>query len=232
MASGGGDAMMPDVLLVEDNDDLREEVAAFLRFRQFAVRDFRQLSEARASIAAKTPQVAIIDVFLPDGSGLSLLDTLREHAPSCLKMILSARSDINLKLEAYRHGADNYLLKPIDMRELVALLDASFRRVPAQDLAAWVLNADSLTISGPDGGERTITLQEASLLKALARGKDKFASRKDLIGAIGYDPGSYDEQRLEALVSRLRKKLVPLGGNPIKAAHGRGYVFTERLMLR
>ncbi len=224
--------MMPDVLLVEDNEDLREEVAAYLRYRQFEVRDFGQLAEARASVAAKTPQVAIIDVFLPDGSGLSLLETLKLQAPSCLKMILSARSDINLKLEAYRQGADNYLLKPLDMRELVALLDASFRRVPAQDLSAWVLNSDSLTISGPAGEERKLTLQEASLLKTLARGKDKFASRKELIAGLGYDLGSYDEQRLEALVSRLRKKLTPLGGNPLKAAHGRGYVFTERLMLR
>jgi len=224
--------MAPDILLVEDNEDLREEVAAFLRYRHYEVRDFGQVADAREAVDAKTPNAAIIDVFLPDGSGLSLLETLRDKAPTCVKMILSARSDINLKLEAYKQGADNYLLKPIDMRELVALLDASFKRVPAHELSAWMLNSDSLTISGPNGDEKTLTLQEACLLKALARGKDRFATRKDLIASLGHDYLSYDEQRLEALVSRLRKKLIPLGGNPLKAAHGRGYVFTERLMLR
>jgi DNA-binding response OmpR family regulator len=222
----------PDILLVEDNEDLREEVAAFLRFRDFEVRDFGQIGEARESLDRKTPNAAIIDVFLPDGSGLSLLEPLRAKAPSCVKMILSARSDISLKLEAYSQGADNYLLKPIDVRELAALLDASFRRVPAQELAAWMLNSESLTITGPRGDERSLTLQEAALLKTLAKGKDRFATRKDLILGLGYDFMCYDEQRLEALVSRLRKKLSPLGGNPLKAAHGRGYVFTEKLMLR
>lgn len=224
--------MAPDILLVEDNQDLREEVAAFLRYKKFEVREFGQIADARDALDRKTPHAAIIDVFLPDGSGLSLLEDLRDKAPSCLKMILSARSDINIKLEAYKQGADNYLLKPIDMRELVALLDASLKRVPAEDLAAWVLNSESLTITGPQGDERSLTLQEASVLKTLARGKDKFSSRRDLIAGLGHDFMSYDEQRLEALFSRLRKKLAPIGGNPLKAAHGRGYVFTEKLMLR
>ena len=223
----------PDVLLVEDDKDLREEVATFLRFRQFAVRECGHLSEAHDAVRRQAPQAAIIDVMLPDGSGIALLDTLRTHAPGCAAVMLSARGEIDVKLDAYNAGADNYLVKPIDLRELAALVSAAVRRQPAESpTSSWYLETGTLQATSPSGDSVTLTLQESSLMSTLALSKGHFASRRDLIEALGHDYFRYDEQRLEALVSRLRKKLAPIGGNPLKAAHGKGYVFTHRLEVR
>jgi DNA-binding response OmpR family regulator len=76
-----------------------------------------------------------------------------------------------------------------------------------------------------------LSLQEITILKVLAVAPDRFATRRSLVEALGHNYLAYDEQRLEAMISRLRKKIVPLGDNPIKAAHGRGYVFTQTLNI-
>jgi DNA-binding response OmpR family regulator len=77
----------------------------------------------------------------------------------------------------------------------------------------------------------TLKAKEITVLKVLAVAPDRFATRRSLVEALGYNYLSYDEQRLEAMISRLRKKIAPLGENPIKAAHGRGYVFTQTLKM-
>lgn len=222
---------MPDILLIEDDPDLREDVTAFLRHSGFAVRDCPTLDEARTAILEAAPQAAIIDVLLPDGSGLSLLPWLREQAPDCVNLVLSARSDIDLKLEAFREGAVSYLVKPVDLRELVGLLGVTLRRQDRIQEGAWILSMDSLSIRGPRGAVCALSLNEVTLLRTLAIAESRFATRSQLIESMGYNPLDYDEQRLEAMISRLRRKLVPLGDNPIKAEHGRGYVFTDSLRL-
>ena len=68
-------------------------------------------------------------------------------------------------------------------------------------------------------------------MRVFAQASEHFATRRSLIEALGHDYLAYDEQRLEAMISRLRKKIAPLGDNPIKAAHGRGYVFTQTLKI-
>lgn len=223
--------MAPDILLIEDDPDLREEVATFLRYSSFAVRECAGVTQAASAIRERRPDAALIDVLLPDGSGLALLPILRSEAPQCVNFMLSARFELQLKLDAYRQGADNYLVKPIDPRELVALLNAVIARVPAGSKGAWIIENDSPTLRGPNGLTQTLSLQEITILKVLAAAPDRFATRRSLVEALGHNYFSYDEQRLEAMISRLRKKIAPLGENPIKAAHGRGYVFTQTIKM-
>ncbi len=223
--------MAPDILLVEDDPDLREEVAMFLRCASFAVREYAGVAQAASAIRERRPDAALIDVLLPDGSGLALLPILRSEAPQCVNFMLSARFELQLKLDAYRQGADNYLVKPIDPRELAALLNAFIARVPAGSRDAWIIENDSLTLRGPNGLAQTLSLQEITILKMLAAAPDRFVTRRSLVEALGYDYLSYNEQRLEAVLSRLRKKIAPLGENPIKASHGRGYVFTQTIKM-
>ncbi|MEN9760221.1 MAG: hypothetical protein RI906_47 [Pseudomonadota bacterium] len=220
-----------DVLLVEDNDDLREEIAAFLEFRQFSVKSCERLESARQAVHDRPPRLAVIDLFLPDGSGLDLIDVIGQRAPHCRKLVLSARSDLDLKLEAYRRGADAYLIKPIDLQELAALIQASLKR--AEPLAPenhWSIDTAALRLRGPRGETVSVSLQEARVLTLMAESVRHFASRRDLIEAMGFEHSQYDEQRLEAMISRLRRKLTPLGDKPIKAVHGQGYVFTQKIV--
>lgn len=223
--------MAPDILLVEDDPDLREEVATFLRFNGFSVRESAGVAQAAHEVRSRKPDIALIDVLLPDGSGLALLPILRSEAPHCINMMLSARFELALKLDAYRQGADNYLAKPVDPRELVALLNAALARIPSGQRGCWTVENDSLTVQGPNGLTQTLTLQEVTLLREFAQAENHFVTRRKLVQALGHDYLAYDEQRLEAMISRLRKKLAPLGENPLKAAHGRGYVFTQTIRL-
>lgn len=223
--------MAPDILLIEDDPDLREEVATFLRYSSFEVRECAGVAQAASAIRERRPDAALIDVLLPDGSGLALLPILRAEAPQCVNLMLSARFELQLKLDAYRQGADNYLVKPIDPRELVALLNAVIARVPTGSKGAWIIESDSPTLRGPNGLTQTLSLQEVTILKVLALAPDRFATRRSLVEALGHDYLAYDEQRLEAMISRLRKKIAPLGDNPIKAAHGRGYVFNQTIKV-
>lgn len=223
--------MAPDVLLIEDDPDLREEVATFLRYSSFEVRECAGVAQAASAIRERRPDVALIDVLLPDGSGLALLPILRSEAPQCVNLMLSARFELQLKLDAYRQGADSYLVKPIDPRELVAILNAAMTRLPSGSKGTWIIESDSPTLRGPNGLTQTLSLQEITILKVFATAPDRFATRRALVEALGYNFLAYDEQRLEAMISRLRKKIASLGDNPIKAAHGRGYVFTQALKL-
>lgn len=223
--------MAPDILLVEDDPDLREDVATFLRFNGFSVRESDGLTHAASAIRERRPDAALIDILLPDGSGMALLPILRAEAPQCIKMMLSARHELSLKLDAYRQGADNYLVKPVDPRELAALINAALSRQPGSQVGCWIVESDSLTLRGPSGKTQTLTLQEVTVMRVFAQASEHFATRRSLIEALGHDYLAYDEQRLEAMISRLRKKIAPLGDNPIKAAHGRGYVFTQTLKI-
>lgn len=223
--------MSNNILLVEDDPDLREDVATFLRFCGYLVHECGSLAQARTAIGRSTPNAAIIDVMLPDGSGLTLLPLLESAAPRCANLIVSARSDIELKLDAYKQGAWSYLVKPVDLRELVGLLGVTLKRQGTAERGGWVLSTNSLEIQGPGGASCALSLQDVALLRALALSRDRFATRKALIESLGYSYAEYDEQRLEALISRLRRKLAPLGENPIKAEHGRGYVFIQPLRL-
>lgn len=223
--------MAPDILLIEDDPDLREEVATFLRYSSFAVRECAGVAQAASAIRERRPDVALIDVLLPDGSGLALLPILRSEAPHCVNLMLSARFELQLKLDAYRQGADNYLVKPIDPRELVAILNAAMTRLPSGSKGTWIIESESPTLRGPNGLTQTLSLQEIAILKVFATAPERFATRRALVEALGHNYLAYDEQRLEAMISRLRKKIAPLGDNPIKAAHGRGYVFTQALKL-
>lgn len=161
----------------------------------------------------------------------SILSTSSVNAPHCRKLVLSARSDLDLKLEAYRRGADAYLIKPIDLQELAALIQASLKR--AEPLAPenhWSIDTAALRLRGPRGETVSVSLQEARVLTLMAESVRHFASRRDLIEAMGFEHSQYDEQRLEAMISRLRRKLTPLGDKPIKAVHGQGYVFTQKIV--
>jgi len=223
--------MAPDVLLIEDDPDLREEVATFLRYSSFEVRECAGVAQAASAIRERRPDVALIDVLLPDGSGLALLPILRSEAPQCINLMVSARFELQLKLDAYRQGADSYLVKPIDPRELVAILNAAMTRLPSGSKGTWIIESDSPALRGPNGLTQTLSLQEITILKVFATAPDRFATRRALVEALGHNYLAYDEQRLEAMISRLRKKIASLGDNPIKAAHGRGYVFTRALKL-
>jgi len=218
---------MGTVLLLDDEVALREEIAAFLEKRGWATSQAGTVEEFRGM--AMQAKIAIIDVMLPDGSGFEAARWLRERQSGCGIVMLTARGETQDKVNGLRDGADHYLVKPIKLLELDAILHALNRRV----VTNWRLVRQAGALFAPQGGKLDISPGEGKLLELLARHPTQPVSRRQIAETLGYDWLEYDERRLETMVSRLRQRWRnELGSElPLKTAHRLGYTFAEPISL-
>jgi len=230
----------PHILVVDDDREIRELLARFLErhgFRVTAVRDGRELRRA-------WPQgryaLVVLDLMLPGGEdGLSLLRFLREQAPVPVVM-LTAMGEETDRIVGLELGADDYVAKPFNPRELLARIRAVLRRTegasdengspadPAQTLrfAGWTLEPHRRRLVSPSGEEVPLTGGEYELLLALAQRPNRVLTRDLLMDLLhGRTPGPFD-RAIDVAVSRLRRKLEDDGKQPalIKTVRGGGYV--------
>jgi len=237
--------MKPSVLLVEDDQELCEELAIYLSGSGFRVRSAGTLAAASAALA-QAPNLIVLDINLPDGSGLELF---REVHP-CQRIgvvMCTGRDERELRIACLKDGADAYLVKPVDPEELEATLLSVHLRVSAAvpDLASslltpqtiverpWQLDVVARVLTSPNGVAVLLSASELAVLKTLFGGEQRFASREELIVQVDgiFDAGS--THRLEALISRLRRKVGDKVGLklPLRSAYGRGYEFSGHVQL-
>lgn len=223
---------MSELLLIDDDRELCELLCTWLAQEGFSVRASHDGSEARTALAGRTPDAVVLDVMLPDGSGLELLKQLRSEHPDLPVLMLSARGEPLDRILGLELGADDYLAKPCDPRELTARLRAVLRRShPSQpsaqvDLGDICLNLARgiASIGGEDVG---LTLSESRILEALLRQPGEPLDKQALAQiALGRKLTLYDRS-LDMHVSNLRKKLGahPDGRPRILALRGRGYFY-------
>lgn len=217
------------VLLVEDNDDLREATLAFLQSRGHFVRGLASAEELGDLSGAFVPDVYVVDLNLPEEDGLSLVRRLRAVHPTVGIVITTARTQLGDKVLGYESGADIYLSKPVAPQELLAGISALAKRVKAQNSAERPLRFHSarLLLSGP-AGHAELTRAEAALLNALIRAPGQTLERWQLWETItsGRNDGELPSAAtLEMRVARLRKKLAEAGATApaIKALRKLGY---------
>ncbi|KAA6182296.1 response regulator transcription factor [Thiohalocapsa marina] len=216
---------MSRITLLEDEPTLCDEMAAFLRKRGHAVQQAWRLADFWPLMAQTG--IAIIDVMLPDGSGFEAVQQLRALSPRAGIIVLTARGSLDDKLTGLGGGADHYLLKPIKLLELAAVIDSLARRLGE----GWRLDAQRHELASPSGSVIALSAAELVFLRTLARARGASVSRRSLIEALGHDWLTYDERRLEQLVSRLRRRCEegvdqPL---PVKTERGKGYSLTESM---
>lgn len=231
--------MKPSVLLVEDDHELCTELATYLTSSGFSVRTAGTLAAASAALA-QAPNLLILDINLPDGSGLELF---REVHP-CQRIgivMCTGRDERELRIACLKDGADAYLVKPVDPEELEATLLSVHRRVSAivPDLPSslltpptiverpWHLDCVERILTSPNGVAVLLSVSELTVLNTLFCSVQRFASRDDLIAKIDGSADSGSAHRLEALISRLRRKVGDKVGLklPLRSAYGRGYEF-------
>lgn len=217
------------ILLVEDNDDLREATLAFLQSRGHFVRGVAAAEELGELSGGFVPDVYVIDLNLPEEDGLSLVRRLRSVHPTVGIVISTARTEIGDKVHGYESGADIYLTKPVQPLELHAGITALAKRVSRLDPHAQTLRLylGRLHLKGPHGNAE-LTAGEASLLAALIRAPGQMLERWQLAeviseGAAG--EASPSAAMLEMRIARLRKKLVEIGTEQpaIKSLRKQGY---------
>jgi DNA-binding response OmpR family regulator len=223
---------MIQVLLLDDEGELREEVADFLRARDLDVTEVGSIRQFHNFFPQKSYDIVIVDRMLPDGDGLDLVGDLRLQGARCGVVMFTARDAVKDRLEGLQRGADHYLTKPIRLEELGAVIDTLAWRVRGN--IEWRLNMVDWTLQAPNGGVIKLTTQEMGLLAALARQPGKTATRSQIADCLGKDPAAYELRNLDALVLRLRKKVAEVSAEPmpLRTVHGAGYALTQGLLVR
>ncbi|MBS7660971.1 response regulator transcription factor [Pseudomonas lalucatii] len=223
---------MNQLLLIDDDIELCELLSSWLTQEGFRVDACHDGNGARQALADRCPDAVVLDVMLPDGSGLELLKQLRGEHPELPVLMLSARGEPLDRILGLELGADDYLAKPCDPRELTARLRAVLRRSTAPATPSQVELGD-LRFSQARGvasiGEHEVplTLSESRLLEALLQQPGEPLGKQQLAQlALGRKLTLYDRS-LDMHVSNLRKKLGPHpDGRPrILALRGRGYYY-------
>lgn len=199
------------ILMVEDAEDLAEGVIAHLA-RSGVVCDLApDIESARAARAVQSYEAVILDINLPDGSGLSLLREMRQQADRTPVLMLTALTSVDDRVEALDKGADDYLGKPFDQRELEARLRALIRREADrkddQIALGTLVFAPKDRSATLDGKAMNLTRREAALLDMLIRHQGQFLSKTRLYDSLyGFDDADVGVNAIELYIARLRKK--------------------------
>ena len=218
------------VLLVEDEAPLRETLAARLKRDGFAV-DAAADGEEGLFLGREVPfDVAIIDLGLPKLSGMDLVKQLREGGQRFPILILTARSSWQDKVQGLKFGADDYLVKPFHVEELLARINALVRRAsgwsrPLLECGPIVLDTTAHTATS-NGAPGDLTSSHYHVLEYLMMHAGELVSKADLTEHIYQQDFDRDSNVLEVFIGRLRRKLDPDNQiKPIETVRGRGYRF-------
>lgn len=225
---------MISVYLLEDHDGLREDTTFALNAEGLLAKGAANGNEFAALCAHALPDVALIDRMLPGEDGLAIAHGLR--APAVAKKIgivfLTSLGALDEKLAGLEFG-DAYLVKPVDMRELAAVIRSVYRRINFmagnEKQGTWRLQLRRLELISPQGRVVELSFKEARILVTLAGASGKMVSVRNLVEAVEEDWLLYEKNRLELLLSRLRQKIRAtneLSINPIKSVRSEGYQLT------
>ena len=225
--SGGRFRLMVRILLLEDDLVTAGAVASGLTHRGYEVEHAADVPSALAAIERIAFDAAVLDVMVPGGSGYDVLDALRKKSGGVPVLILTARDQLEDRVEGLDRGGDDYLVKPFALVELAARLRALLRRPPTRVEVARSgdLEVDLLHRSARHGDTAlALTPKELELLHCLLSRAGEVLTRKDLLEQVwGYrfDPGT---NVVEVHVNRLRRKLESVGvSDCIRTVRGAGY---------
>ena len=219
------------ILVVDDDKRLRELLRRYLSDNGFRVTTAADAAEARARLASLAFDLLVLDVMMPGESGLELTQWLRRNGRMPI-LLLTARSEADDRIAGFECGADDYLAKPFEPRELVLRINAILRRAALEAEApppptavrfgAFRFDLQRLELSG-DAAPVRLTSAEAQLLRALALASGVVRSREELAARSGVAGGA---RSIDVLVMRLRRKIEPEPRYPryLQTVRGRGYV--------
>lgn len=216
------------LLLLEDDLQLGKALQTALAQSEFQTVWVRRVQEAKALLAADSFTVVLLDIGLPDGSGLDVLGWLRRQGNTVPVIMLTARDSVGDRIEGLDMGADDYMPKPFAIPELISRLRAISRR--SAGFAEQVWRVGELTIETAKhkvslaGVPIDLSLREYTLAVELAKNAGRFVTRTKLEQAVFNSQFDIESNALEVHVHNLRKKL---GAERIKTIRGVGYLLVE-----
>jgi two-component system phosphate regulon response regulator OmpR len=238
----------PAIVVVDDEPDLREAVAEYLARRGFDVRRAGDAVELRRHLSERQADLVVLDISMPGEDGLSVARGLRAETDIGIIM-LSAAGDVVDRVVGLEVGADDYIAKPVDLRELLARLRAVLRRREAAAAAAAVappvqttpppppgkrvrmgrnwLDLDARRLTGPEGQEIPLGPSEFALLRAFAERPGRILTRESLLDLAHPRGEEHFDRSIDVRIARIRRKVEAVPDRPavIRTVRGAGYVF-------
>lgn len=226
------------VAVVEDEEDLCNMVCRTLEEFHFTTQAFYTGEAARDSFATNQPDICIIDLMLPDMDGLELVREMSQY-PGTGVIVLTARGDSSDRILGLEVGADDYVVKPFEPRELVARVHSLLRRIERLiaayadtesrmvTFAGWTYDVGAMVLRGKNNHEMMLSAAEALLLLKFLRAPKRVLSREKLFDeGIASDHQPFDRS-IDIRISRLRRKIENDCKDPqiIKTVYGAGYLF-------
>ncbi|MGD8708759.1 MAG: response regulator [Ectothiorhodospiraceae bacterium] len=229
----------PRVLVVDDEAPVREMIAEYLTRYGFTVDAAADGGQMRERLSAARPDVVLLDIAMPGEDGLTLARYLREHCDVGIIMV-TASGEVVERIVGLEVGADDYIAKPFDPRELLARVRSVLRRLKAtaaapaeQDTNRRVrvgnctLDLDARRLLGEDGEDIPITAMEFDLLQIFVSRPNRVLSRDDILNLTQNRDWDPFDRSVDIRIARLRKKieLDPAKPSLIRTIRGAGYVF-------
>jgi len=226
-------ALKPHILVVDDDDRLRDLLRRFLAEQGFIVSTAPGAAEARAKLKSLSYDLMVLDVMMPQENGLDLARSLRKEPALALRqlpiLLLTARGEPNERIEGLETGADDYLPKPFEPRELSLRIEAILRRAPKPPvqmpelkLGKWIYTSQRDELKCADETIR-LTDMEAGLMRVLAAEAGAVVSRETLAER---SKGIVNDRTVDVQVTRLRRKIEDDPKNPryLVTVRGEGYM--------
>jgi two-component system OmpR family response regulator len=223
------------LLIVDDDSEIRAELGAYLSAHGFRIETAANGAEAEHLLAEHAFDVMLLDLWLGSENGFDVLRRLRQIGDTPCIMV-TAQDEVTDKIVGLELGADDYLVKPVNLRELLARIRALIRRSgpggesgksPDGD-ADWKFDPMRRSLRAPDGTPVPLTTAECDLLIELVSKEGQPQTRDELCRRVFNREWSPYDRGLDGIIVKLRRKLEPNPDNPlvIKTVRGRGYVFT------
>lgn len=228
------------VIIVEDDKDHSSLVREALEQENFETYEVASSVEFFQSLLNSSFDILILDIGLPDFSGFSILDYLQKNKlhNNMGIVVLTAYGSSEDRIRGYELGADIYMLKPVDVKELCFAVINLANRLTAyepsgKEIKSWSLDKINWLLSSPDGSSCKLSAKEVELLTQLSLAKGEVVNKYTLGSALGYLDNEHGKRALESAVLRLRRKLAQTGCSnvPIKTVHGVGYTFSSALNI-
>lgn len=219
------------IAIVEDDPDVAKIIEQVLGDFGFRTVWCRSASDLLRRLRTLSPDLCIIDLGLPDMDGIEAMQRVKAQS-ACGILILTGRAHVSDRVMGLELGADDYMLKPFEPRELVARVRSIVRRresseAPARQIAefsGWRFNLANNRLTSPDGEEHALSTAESELLKVFINNPNRILQREKLMGTRDLAP---TDRAIDVRISRLRRKLEPDADSQafIKTVYGAGYLF-------
>jgi len=225
------------VLVIEDDAAIRQGIVDALQFDGYGTIEAANCAEGLEKAVSFTYDLLLLDLVLPRGDGLDILKAVRETRPALPVVILTARGEESDRVRGLRLGADDYVVKPFSVKELLARVQAVLRRSPERPrklskvkIPAGLVDLSRSEVRFDDGTRTELSESETKLLEYLASNPGRAVSREEILSRVWrMNPRGIETRTIDMHVVRLREKLRDDPARPaiILTVRGKGYMFAS-----